>query len=311
MGENMFGRAQGKQLPHAPAARGKRLPHRVGRQRALERRQLPKACQQTARRAAADADQRTAADEQHRALLDPARFFCCAERQHRGIAPVIAQTQMLQRTVAAQRRAVRQADCGAQLHERLIEVARPVLRQKRGKLPAHTALVFGIRDGCELIVQPRGDAQHVAVHRRNRQAKGDRSDRAGGVFADAGQREQLIVIGRQFPAVFRADLDRSAVQIAHPGIVAQPLPELHIHALVRRSKRRNIRQRLHPAVKIAAHSLDARLLQHDLAHPHAVRRGPAAPRQIAVALIIPCEQRGSKRRTDAAQSCRSSSVCPV
>ena len=78
--------------------------------------------------------------------------------------------------------------------------------------------------------------------------------------------------------------------------------------LIRRGERTNIRKRLHPPLVIAAHGLDARLLEHDLAHPDAVGRRLAPPRQVSVSLVVPLEQRLDDRLRHAAQCFISSSV---
>ena len=78
--------------------------------------------------------------------------------------------------------------------------------------------------------------------------------------------------------------------------------------LIRRGERTNIRKRLHPPLVIAAHGLDARLLEHDLAHPDAVGRGVFPPRQVSMSLVVPLEQRLDDRLRHAAQCFISSSV---
>ena len=121
---------------------------------------------------------------------------------------VIAQAQVLQRTVPAARRAVGQAYGCAKLHQRLIEIARPIRGHPCGK--AFARLLFfipGIRDRCEIVIQPRGNAQHVSIHRGNGNPIGDRRDRAGRVFADAGKRKQLVIIRGKLAAVFLAEYD--------------------------------------------------------------------------------------------------------
>ena len=71
---------------------------------------------------------------------------------------VIAQAQVLQRTVPAARRAVGQAYGCAKLHQRLIEIARPIRGHPCGKAFARLLFIPGIRDRCEIVIQPRGNA---------------------------------------------------------------------------------------------------------------------------------------------------------
>ena len=168
--------------------------------------------------------------------------------------------------------------------------------------------LFCVRDRRKIVVQPRCDAQNVAVYRRDAQTEADGRDRACGIFSDARQRQKRLIIRRERAAVPLADQLRGPVQIARAAVIAEPLPQLEHLRLVRCGERTNIRKRLHPSLEIAAHGLDARLLEHDLAHPDAVRRRFAPPRQVSMSLVVPLEQRLDDRLRHAAQCFISSSV---
>ena len=56
-------------------------------------------------------------------------------------------------------------------------------------------------------------------------------------------------------------------------------------------KRPDRRQLVHEPRKVRDHRAHARLLQHDLRHPGAVRRHRLAPRQRALVRVVPQEKR--------------------
>ena len=278
---------------------------------AIERRQLPQTGEQTLFGSLPQTDKLTAAHNKHGAVFHSPRLFCGSERQHSRVSAVKALAEMLNRAVVTARCAVRQTDGCTKLHQRLVEVAGTVGRHECGEPFARLLFEFCVRDRREIVIQPRRHTQNIAVHRRNGQSERDRRHRACRVLADAGQSKQPVVISRQFAAVFFAQQDRCTVQVAHAAVVAEPLPELGVNGLVRRRESGNIGQRVHPAGKIAAHGLHARLLQHDLAHPDAVGSRLRPPRQVAVPGVIPAQQRLHDGLAYPAQYFMSSSVAPV
>ena len=307
----MFGRPQREQFSRAPAHFGERRAQLVRRKMTIERRQLPQTGEQTLWGSLPQTDKLTAAHNKHGAVFHSSRLFCGSERQHSRIAAVKALAEMLNRAVITARCAVRQTDGCTKLHQRLVEVAGAVGRYECGEPLARLLFELCVRDRREIVIEPRRHTQNIAVHRRNRQPERDRRHRACRIFTDAGQREQFIVVGGQLAAVLRAQQDRCTVQVAHAAVVAEPLPELGVNGLVRRRESGNIGQRVHPAGKIAAHGLHARLLQHDLAHPDAIGSRLRPPRQVAVPGVIPAQQRLHDGLAYPAQYFMSSSVAPV
>ena len=224
---------------------------------------------------------------------------------------MIPKAQMLHRAAAAARCAVRQTDHRAKLHQGLVKVAGTVLRRDLRKMTSRSFFLFCVRNRRKIVVQPCCDTHNVAVYRRDAQTEADGRDRACGIFSDARQRQKRLIIRRERAAVPLADQLRGPVQIARAAVIAEPLPQLEHLRLIRRGERTNIRKRLHPPLVIAAHGLDARLLEHDLAHPDAVGHRFAPPGQVSVSLVVPLEQRLDDRLRHAAQCFISSSVAPV
>ena len=76
------------------------------------------------------------------------------------------------------------------------------------------------------VQQPGGDPEHVAVHRGDGQLKGDGGDGPGGVVPDAGEGPQGVKIGGDDAAVALHHRFCPLLQVAHPVVVAQALPQL-------------------------------------------------------------------------------------
>ena len=198
---------------------------------------------------------------------------------------------MHKRAVAAARRAVWDAHDRAKLHHGLVKRPGTVGRDDRSRLRPHVPLNLGIVDRPLVSGQARDDAQDVAVHGRFRDAESDGRDRARRVVADTRQAAQRRVVGRHLPAVGLAHDLRGAVQVAHPAVIAQSLPQLEIDLLRHLGQRAHIRAGRQKPLIIRDDRLHPRLLEHDLGQPDAVRVAGAPPRQVAVPGIVPGEQR--------------------
>ena len=200
-------------------------------------------------------------------------------------------------------------DCRPQVHQRLIEIARTRRRHKR----IHLFLQFAPNGRNAHVLadahHPAGDADDVAVHRRNTLVKRDACNRPGSVCPDALQLPQLRHLARHFAPEVAHHLPRRLMQIPRARIVPQPLPELEHVRLVRRRQRRHIREARQKALVVPAHRLHARLLQHRLAHPCAVRVVDAAPRQRPRVLVVPSQQQCRNRLTHSIKSPSLSSYC--
>ena len=179
---------------------------------------------------------------------------------------------MGQRALLTQGRAVGHADQCPQLHQGLIVVAGGggglVLHDAGRERPLH----LGVGDEAVVVVQPGEDPEHVAVHGGHRESEADGSDGPCRIVPDAGQGAESVVVGGQLTAVLLTDDLRGLLQVPHPAVIAQPLPQLvELFLLARR---------------------DAGLLEHDLAQPDVVGRRVRAEGQDAVVRVEPIEQRG-------------------
>ena len=89
----------------------------------------------------------------------------------------------------------------------------------------------------------------------------------------------------------REHLTGRLLQVAHPAVVAQPLPKLQQLLLISCGQGLHRRAALHEPVEVGQHRRHPGLLEHDLRHPDAVRVADAAPRQDALVDIVPRQQR--------------------
>jgi hypothetical protein len=181
-----------------------------------------------------------------------------------------------------------------QIHQRLREVARAVFRNQIERAVVNRPL--RLRQGDLDGRQPRDDALGIAVDGRGAAAMSDRRDGAGGIGADAGQFPQsLLGVGKP-AAQFTGNGAGAGVQVACPGIVAEPRPGAE-HLIERgRGQRLDARPALHEAQEVRRDGGCRRLLQHDFGQPDAIGIGRFArfrpPRQAPAVAVVP----GQKRR---------------
>ena len=124
---------------------------------------------------------------------------------------------------------------------------------------------------------------NVAVHRRNRNVEGDRSNCAGCIRSDPGELLQLLIVRRQLACILFLHNKRSLFQIPRSAVIAQAFPQLQEPVIAAVRQRRNVRQRLQKTLIVRLHRLHTRLLQHDLRNPHMIRRRIRPPRKVPVA----------------------------
>ena len=104
---------------------------------------------------------------------------------------------------------------------------------------------------------------------------------------DAGQRAQLLQIGRQFAAMLRNNQFCRLLQRTRAAVIPQSLPRLE-QLLFRR-----VGQRIHVGIArkktfiIRNDRLRARLLEHDLGNPDSISVLCVPPRQVAMPGVIP------------------------
>ena len=195
-----------------------------------------------------------------------------------------------QRTPLTERGAVRHTDQCAQLHQSLVVVARLF-----GGLMLHdpgrkSSFYRRFCNNAGVIIQSGKHPQHISVHRRDSQPEADGRDGSRCVVPDTGQSAEGVVVGWQLPAVLLTDDAGGLLQVAHPAVVAQPLPELVELFFFARRQRGNVRQGGEEALIIGQRRRDAGLLQHDLAEPDVVGAGVGAEGQDALVLVEPFQQ---------------------
>ena len=125
------------------------------------------------------------------------------------------------------------------------------------------------------------EAHDIAIENRARLMEGDAGNRAGGVAADAGKREDVIEVLGKPAVVLRDDLLRGSLKIADPLVIAESFPELVQFGFGRAGESLDRRECLHPASPVRQDGFDLRLLEHDLGNPDGVGVTRAAPGEIA------------------------------
>ena len=98
-------------------------------------------------------------------------------------------------------RVARGADRGAEVEQRLREVAGPLARRRVRHEALRQRVQARAGAGQRLLhrAQPRHHALHVGVQRHDGPVEGDGGDRGRGVGADAGQRPQPLHVAREAP----------------------------------------------------------------------------------------------------------------
>ena len=107
-------------------------------------------------------------------------------------------------------------------------------------------------------------------------------------------RNSLTYLGNA-AAMFGDDLLRGRVKLPRTAVVAEAFPQSQHLLLVGRRQPRDVRKRADEPREIVAHRRHLRLLQHDLADPHAIRIARAPPGQIAGMLRVPGQQSAAQR----------------
>ena len=110
----------------------------------------------------------------------------------------------------------------AEIHHRLIVRAGAVCVDGRIEPLTEKTAHLCIHDVLAAAAHTRGDAQEIAVHRCDRLGKVDGRDGGGGIFADAGERQERMIRLRQRAAKVGDDDLRRLLQIPRPRVVAEP-----------------------------------------------------------------------------------------
>ena len=156
------------------------------------------------------------------------------------------------------------------------------------------------RRGCS-SPKPRAvrDPAHVRVERDVVEFERERAHGRRRVRPDARQRQQRVAVARQHAAVALDDGPRQRVQPHRARVVAEAAPQPHRVARFGCRERGEIRKRRDERFVERDHAVDLRLLQHELAHQHAVRVARLPPRQMRAAVrAVPVEQRARSHAAD-------------
>ena len=189
---------------------------------------------------------------------------------------------------------LRRADGRAEVHQRLVVVAGALLAD------AGQGLRLQIEGGLQGALHGEAAGQHahlVAVQSGGADIVGDGCDGPGGVGADSGQALQPLDAVREVSAGCGDGLC-CGVQVPRAGVVAQALPELEHLVLIGGRQRKHVREALQKALVVAAHSLGAGLLEHDLREPDAVGVARAPPGQLAGVAVVPGKQQVAELHLD-------------
>ena len=143
-----------------------------------------------------------------------------------------------------------------------------------------------------LCSKARQHAFDVAVEDRCTQAHAQARNRASGGQADTRQFGEFFHVAGEFAAVFGHHDLRGLLQVARPGVVAQARPQVQHFIFRRGGQGFDRRQGGHEPVEVVEHGADLGLLQHDLRHPHPVRRDALLPGQVVAAMaVVPVQHR--------------------
>lgn len=117
------------------------------------------------------------------------------------------------------------------------------LRQFGEGLPAGRGV-----DRLGHIEQPRKYPVDIAVHDGTGGVEGGRADGRSGVVAHTAQRAHRFIVGGEAAAETGDDLTGGGMEVARPGVVAEPLPEFEhssseAAARARTSGKRSVKRR--------------------------------------------------------------------
>ena len=99
----------------------------------------------------------------------------------------------------------------------------------------------------------------------------------------------------EIAAVFSDNFLGCGVQLPSAAIVAKSFPQPQNFGLIGGRQRVDIGKRASEAIEVIAYRRHLRLLQHDLAEPHAIRIARPAPGQIALMRGVPSQKPATQR----------------
>ena len=134
------------------------------------------------------------------------------------------------------------------------------------------------------------DARNIRVENGRPLPECEASNRTRRISTDPFERQQRVFIVRQLAVVACDGLSRDRLQPLRPDVVAKWTPRSRDVRLVRNRQCVKRGKFLEPLGVLGQHTVDLRLLQHDLGHQNVIRVVSAAPRQIASVTAVPREQ---------------------
>ena len=165
--------------------------------------------------------------KEDRLFFDAAGLFCLLDGERSPRAALFCKADCPQRTGIALRRAVWDAYTGSQFHQCLRQLAplSGICSVNRAERRLIRLFDGRPRDRSRILRHAGEYAQHIPVNRRLRHVKADGRDRASRIIAHTWKRPDLGVFPRKRAAMLHHDHAGSLLQIAHAGIIAQPLPQ--------------------------------------------------------------------------------------
>ena len=192
-------------------------------------------------------------------------------------------------------RFARDANHGAEVHERLVEVEDSALRNKCFRNPPEMSLhrvSLGIAIADEHAKQHPRD---VGVEDGRALPEREAANGTGRVRADPLNDSSVSSSDGSVPAVVRHRLARDRLQPPRPDVVPEGVPGFRARPARAPSASASSDGYLpsHSCV-LGQHAIHLRLLQHDLGHENVVRVVGLAPRQIAAVPAVPRQQPPAK-----------------
>ncbi len=145
---------------------------------------------------------------------------------------------------------------------------------------------------------PRNPLQHplhIAIHHGHRLAECNAGNGRGRISPYTGQILPSLRRLGKLPVPLPHHNLRRRMQHARPPVISQPAPSRQHRSFPRARQLLHRRKSPQKFVIMHNHCRHARLLQHDLRHPHPVRIMVLAPRQVARMRVIPRQQLRAKQ----------------
>src|SRR5262249_4386583 len=203
-------------------------------------------------------------------------------------------TMLRDRTKQALRRA-RSAESGAEFHHGLIPIAWSVGIEQLVRGFPQAAPFCQVAQIPADRAKPRKHASDITVEDGAFFIKRDACNCRCGVFAYPGECNNLFALFWKVATEFANDLPRCFLQISRAAVVTKSRPQSQDFFFRRFGQRLNCRESFEESIVVGNHGGDARLLQHDLRKPDAIRIFRSSPRQVALKLAKPTQKRFAKR----------------